>query len=186
MKRRMIYVAAAVMAFDYLTRSPNDGVTQGLWIDMTASGTGAKTSQAGIQAIQNREGYSPVVYSDNGKPAAGYGHDLTPLECLQYKLGDVIPDAQIQAWLAADLGHAENIVNYYVSTPITQNQFDALVSMTYNLGGQLWRNPNGSQTHISAALDAGDLATASADIMQWDLPDSIIPRRESEQVQFNT
>ncbi len=33
-----------------------------------------------------------------------------------------------------DVGFAENAVNKYVKVPLTQNQYDALVSFVYNLG----------------------------------------------------
>jgi lysozyme len=54
--------------------------------------------------------------------------------------GNVMPNATIsekeaEQLLAKDLEVFENIVTRKVRTPLSQNQFDALVSHTYNTGG---------------------------------------------------
>ena len=48
-------------------------------------------------------------------------------------LGGITRDRATEL-LRSDVANAEQAVNTYVTVPLTQNQFDALVSFTYNLG----------------------------------------------------
>ena len=90
-----------------------------------------KTSQKGINLIKQFEGCRLNAY----KPVAaekyytiGYGHygpDVTP--------GMKISQAQADMYLVADLKRFEDAVNA-LGLPLNQNQFDALVSFTYNCG----------------------------------------------------
>jgi GH24 family phage-related lysozyme (muramidase) len=186
----LLFVSAFVI-YDYLTSNPNDGFLQGAILDMTANinaatgGANMTTSPAGIQAIQQREGLRQSVYLDTlGNMTGGYGHLLTAIERAQYNTGDAIGLNTIAAWFTSDIAHAENLVNVNCGCTLTQNQFDALVSASYNLGGKLWTNSDGSQTQINNALDAGDIALAASDLMLFDKPPEIISRRQSEQAQF--
>jgi lysozyme len=144
-----------------------------------------KTSQAGLAAIQGREGTVYTVYADSvGYLTGGTGHKLTKAELMTFAEGDTIAPGQVGQWFAQDISHAENIVANYVSCALTTNQYDALVSMTFNLGGQLWTNHDGSDTGINTCLQSGDTAGAAAQIMRWNKPAEIIGRRQSEYNQF--
>jgi GH24 family phage-related lysozyme (muramidase) len=189
--KRLLIIVGAFMAYDYATRSPLDGMSQGLLTDLISgvTGLGMNISQNGIAAIQQREGTSSSVYQDNALAlnlTAGTGHLLTPLDKLSYSLGDTVPAAQIASWFNSDIAHAAALVNRYVTQPLTQNQFDALVSMAFNLGGQLFRNSDGSSTMILSALNSGDMAGAANHIMDWVIPASITDRRIGEQTQFES
>ena len=91
-----------------------------------------KTSQNGINLIKQFEGcrlsaYKPVPTEQYW--TIGYGHygpDVTP--------GMKISQAQAEALLAVDLKKYEDAVSKYAEIPLTQNQFDALVSFAYNCG----------------------------------------------------
>lgn len=89
-----------------------------------------KTSPAGIDLIKKFEGFSPVVYNcPAGYPTIGYGHRI--------KQGEVftkLAEHQATALLMRDLVTFEQAVTLLVKVPLTQGQFDALVSFTYNLG----------------------------------------------------
>ena len=50
------------------------------------------------------------------------------------KKGDVITKKESRDLLKKDLKHFELVVNRYVRVPLTQNQFDALVSFSFNVG----------------------------------------------------
>src|SRR5690348_9873974 len=92
-----------------------------------------KTSPHGIKLLENREGVRLTVYKDSkGIPTVGVGHVVLPEDGL--KLGDKITQAQCDAFLAHDLGKCENAVNGAVKVPMTQNQFDAMVSFAFNIG----------------------------------------------------
>ena len=91
-----------------------------------------KTSTAGINLIKKFEGcrlnaYKPVPTEKYW--TIGYGHygpDVTP--------GMVITQAQAEIMLGIDLQKYEQAVERYTPFPLSQNQFDALVSFAYNCG----------------------------------------------------
>lgn len=109
------------------------------------------TSENGVKMIEGFEGYSATAYPDPGTGGApwtiGYGHTggVVP--------GETITRAQAEAYLRQDLSSAENAVRNNVHVPLTQNQFDALVSLTYNVGA------NGYSS-LLATLNRGDYSGA--------------------------
>ncbi len=94
-----------------------------------------RTSPTGIKLIQEFESFSPTAYLDNkhGKVwTIGWGH--TSDEHQQVYPGLTITRQRGDELLKIDLLEAEAIVKRRVLVPITQNQFDALVSFAYNTG----------------------------------------------------
>src|SRR5882672_5891147 len=86
------------------------------------------TNQAGLQLIESFEGLRLNSYQDSvGVWTIGYGHTQG------VKQGQTITQPQAQAFLQQDLGVAEAAVNGHGLT-LTDNQFAALVSFTFNLG----------------------------------------------------
>ncbi|MGR2678743.1 lysozyme [Chromobacterium haemolyticum] len=139
-----------------------------------------KTSANGIKLIQQFEGLRLKAYQDAvGVWTIGYGHtgpDVTP--------GLVITQAQADALLARDLSRFESGVTRLVQVPLNQNQFDALVCFSFNLGlGAL----QGST--LLRLLNAGDYAGAAAQFPRWNkaggkvLP-GLTRRRVAEQALF--
>lgn len=95
-----------------------------------------KISQAGLQLIKNFEGcrltaYRPV--STETYWTIGWGHYGANV-----KQGQTITQAQAVKILLDDMARYESFVNNPAYVPLTaelnQNQFDALVSFTYNCG----------------------------------------------------
>ena len=88
-----------------------------------------KTSQEGIDLIKEFEGYSERVYMcAGGKYTIGYGHTRN------VEPGDTCTREQAEEFLRQDLVDAEETIEALVKVPLTQNQFDALVSLVYNIG----------------------------------------------------
>lgn len=88
-----------------------------------------KTSLAGIDFIMRHEGYRTKAYLDQaGIPTIGVGHTRG------VKMGDTATPEQVLAWLKEDVEDAENVINRYVTEPLNQAQFDALVSFVFNVG----------------------------------------------------
>src|SRR5690554_1016441 len=87
-----------------------------------------KTSSKGIELIKEHEGFSSRAYlCPAGKWTIGYGHTGG------VKSGDVISKWQAEELLRKDVLTAERAVNRQ-RLPLNQNQFDALVSFTFNVG----------------------------------------------------
>ncbi|MEQ1704631.1 MAG: lysozyme [Rickettsiales bacterium] len=91
-------------------------------------------TEDGIELIQNFEGFSPTVYLDAaGLPTIGYGHLLRAGEAEMFRRG--ISHEAAVALLIKDVQTAERAVLRLITVPLTDGQFDALVSFTFNLGG---------------------------------------------------
>lgn len=89
-----------------------------------------RASNAALALIERFEGFRAAPYHDAaGLLTIGYGHLIGKLEHFTSVTQD-----QAQELLGADVASAERAVNAYIHTELTQNQFDALVSFTYNLG----------------------------------------------------
>lgn len=95
-------------------------------------------TQEGIDLIKRFEGFSPTVYiCPAGYPTIGYGHLVREAE--RYEQG--ITEAEAEELLHRDVWAAENAVLRLIDVPLTDGQFDALVSFTFNLGaGSLQRS----------------------------------------------
>src|ERR1700744_5187183 len=94
-----------------------------------------KISEQGIKLIKDFEGLRLRAYRDvAGVWTIGYGstryHDGKLI-----KPGDKLAsEKEADALFKNTLGQYEYAVNKYVKAPVNQNQFDALVSFTYNEG----------------------------------------------------
>ncbi len=97
-------------------------------------------TQDGINLIKRFEGFEPNIYLDaTGLPTIGYGHLLRQGEAEMFKSG-ISPEAG-EALLIKDVLSAEQAVLRLIRVPLTDGQFDALVSFTFNLGsGALQRS----------------------------------------------
>jgi GH24 family phage-related lysozyme (muramidase) len=86
-------------------------------------------NDAGLKLIESFEGLRLTAYQDSvGVWTIGYGHTRGVAH------GQIITQQQAEAFLQQDLGVAEGAVNGLGLT-LTDNQFAALVSFAFNLGG---------------------------------------------------
>ena len=93
------------------------------------------TSQRGIALIKQFEGLKLNAYLCSANvPTIGYGNTYYP-NGVKVKLGDKISQEQAEELLKDILKKFEAIVNRKLKVKVSQNQFDALVSHTYNTGG---------------------------------------------------
>lgn len=94
-------------------------------------------SAKGLAFLKAEEGFVSKVYLDGeghvkGNPTIGYGHLCRPGEAEHYKGG--ITGAEAEELLWHDLAAPENAVRTLVQCPLTQNEYDALVSLVFNIG----------------------------------------------------
>src|SRR2546430_581498 len=101
-------------------------------------------SEHGLGLLEKWEGFELNVYKDSaGLPTIGVGHLLTKSELssgkillngvpVQYSGG--LTNQQVLDLLGQDVKPAELAVNNGVKVALNQNQFDALVSFTFNVG----------------------------------------------------
>ena len=89
-------------------------------------------TQNGLDLIKRFEGFSRTVYfCPADYPTIGYGHVVKDDE--DFSAG--IDESQAEELLRQDAQIAERAVLRLINVPLTDGQFDALVSFTYNLGG---------------------------------------------------
>ena len=121
-----------------------------------------RISDKGLDAIKEFEGLRLKAYQDVvGKWTIGYGH-LIKLPSERGMLDYEISESLASSMLRVDAEWAENCVNQSVKVPITQGQFDALVSFTYNLGcGALGRST------LLKLLNAQEYSRAADQFMLW-------------------
>jgi lysozyme len=146
-----------------------------------------KLSENGLNIIKNFEGLRLEAYRDvAGVWTIGYGstryHDGKLV-----KPGDKLAsETQADALFRNTLGQYEDAVNQHVKVPISQNQFDALVSFCYNEGtGAL------KESSLLVKLNEKNYAEAASHFLAWDkitdpktgkkiVCDTLVQRRKEE------
>lgn len=91
-------------------------------------------SPKGIAFIELWEGLKLKAYRDSkGLPTIGIGTTRYP-DGTKVKMGDTCTKAQAYEWFKFDVARFEAFVNRVIKVPLNQNQFDALISLVYNIG----------------------------------------------------
>ena len=116
----------------------------------------------GVDLICDFEGKRLVAYDDGvGIWTIGFGTTIYP-NGIRVKKGDTCTEAQAKAYMQNDLKKFEHAVNDAVNIPLNQNQFDALVSLTYNIGAAAF-----SKSTLVKKLNAGDIRGAADQFDVW-------------------
>lgn len=124
-----ILTQAQVVATDKLLSIDFDAVKKMLGVPELMA-----VSAKGIDLICSFEGLRLTAYDDGiGVWTIGFGTIKYP-NGVRVKRGDTCTLEQAKSYMKYDLIEFEHIVNSLVKVPLNQNQFDALVSLTYNIG----------------------------------------------------
>ena len=133
-----------------------------------------------ISLIKKHEGLRLEAYlpTPNDVWTIGYGHTHTT------KQGQKITEAQAETLLRKDIKWAEEAVNESVVVPLSQNQFDALVSFVFNVGAGAF----GSST-LLRLLNSKDYEGAANQFLRWNKQKGVAlkgltKRREEERKLF--
>jgi lysozyme len=172
-----------------------------LWLWFTRSGQSAASAAGSIfstepqlgppagvgpqdstyRLIANFEGFSATPYRDAGGWSIGYGHYMgaSPTQ-------DSITQEDAWTLLMQDAAKAANAVGAAVQVPLTQNQFDSLVSLAYNIGNNAFL-----ASTLLYKLNNGDYQGASAEFDRWHYSQgqtspALVARRDQEKQLFLT
>jgi GH24 family phage-related lysozyme (muramidase) len=142
------------------------------------------TGNNGIDLIKKSEGCELDAYLDAvGIWTIGYGHTGT-VDGKAICFGMVITQDEAIELLKADLRKFEKSVEELVTTEINQNQFDALVSFTYNVGpGNL------KKSTLLKKVNTDDFNGAAEEFLKWNkaggrVLNGLTTRREAEKKLF--
>lgn len=136
-------------------------------------------SQEGIALIKKFEGCELEAYKcAAGVWTIGYGHTK------DVKEGNVITKEEAESLLAHELKEYCDDVDVAVKVDLTQNEFDALVSWTYNLGPT-----NLNSSTMLKVLNEGDHDDIPIQIKRWnkangEVKQGLVRRREAEALMF--
>ncbi|MDS0026035.1 lysozyme [Enterobacter kobei] len=143
-----------------------------------------QTSEKGIALIKQFEGCKLTAYQDSvGVWTIGYGW-TQPVDGKPIRAGMTIKQETAERLLKTGLVSYESDVSRLVKVGMTQGQFDALVSFTYNLGARSL-----STSTLLRKLNAGDYAGAADEFLRWNkaggkVLNGLTRRREAERALF--
>lgn len=134
--------------------------------------------QSTIYLIKQFEGLKHTAYDDGfGNMTIGVGHLIKSDEVKLYYT--TLSTKQAHKLLERDMEPCERVINTKVTSPLTQSQFDALMSFCHNIGpdrfasSDVLRHTN--QRNYKKAADA---------MLTWNKPAELIKRRQKERKLF--
>lgn len=143
-----------------------------------------RTSGAGVELIKSFEGFrARATRLPDGAWIVGFGHTASAREGLRVTRAD----AEL-VLRHHDLKPIEDLINERVLTPLTQNEFDALVSFAFNIGPDAFLESN-----VLALLDSGERLQAAEGMTAWRkgrvdgdvrVVDALVRRRAAEKALF--
>jgi lysozyme len=147
-------------------------------------------SPRGLAAIKEHEALRLTMYDDSGGACTiGYGHlvhkgrtGTNPKAEAPFKGG--ISENIASDLLMADTGIAQRAVARFVSVPLAPYQFDALVSLVFNIGGEAFR-----KSTLVKRLNAANFEGAARQFDVWVIDNGkrvqgLVNRRAKERAMF--
>ncbi len=111
-----------------------------------------------VNIIKRHEGLRLTAYlpTPNDKWTIGYGHTKTAHS------GMKITEAGAEELLRQDLEWVERVISKYIKVPLTQNQYDSLASLIFNIG-----EGNFSKSTVLKRLNSKDYKGAADAFLMW-------------------
>jgi lysozyme len=140
-------------------------------------------SYNGLEALKQYEGFRDKAYLDTGGVwTIGFG--TTRVDGKPVLPGMTCTLAHATEWLRLDCAEAQTAVNQQVRSPLTQGQFDSLVSFVYNVGVTAFQNST-----MLRMLNAGDHDGAAKQFDRWVYDNGkvipgLVSRRKLERAMF--
>lgn len=137
-------------------------------------------SEDGLHLTEQFEGCKLDAYQDSvGVATIGYGHTRN------VTMGMTCTQEQAEQWLQEDIQSAADAANRLVTVELTQQEFDALVDFTFNLGAG-----NLQSSTLLRLLNSGDYTGAAAEFQKWDKAGGqvlagLLRRRQAEADMFD-
>jgi lysozyme len=133
-----------------------------------------------LSFITKEEGLRNKAYKDSkGLLTIGVGHLIKADE--KHLLTATLTDEQVEELLQSDLRWCQDAVDNHVKVPLTQNQYDALYSLCFNIGETNFR-----KSTVLRKVNENDLKGAADAILMWNKPAVLQKRRERERALFLT
>lgn len=121
-------------------------------------------SLGGAATLVHHEGTRNRAYLDSGKVwTICTGHTRTA------KPGMVVSDEECARLLQEDLAWTHDVIRRHVRVPLTQEQFDALVSFVFNFGETKFRNST-----LLRHINAGQCMAAGAEFPKWNKDNGVV------------
>ena len=174
-----VLTQAQVIATDKLLSIDLDAVKNMLGIPELMS-----VSNKGVDLICEFEGEQLIAYDDGvGIWTIGFGTIKYP-NGVRVKKGDTCTLEQAKEYMRHDLIEFEHTVNISVKVPLNQNQFDALVSLAYNIGSNAFKSST-----LVKKLNTGDYQGAADQFNVWvnaggKRMQGLVNRRDREKLLF--
>jgi len=145
-----------------------------------------RIDSAGREFIYNHEGVRLKAYKDvAGIPTIGVGFTYYP-GGRKVKIGDTITQAECDSMFTNIVSSYEEAVNKFVKVPINQNQFNALVSFSFNVGtGALEKSTLLKRVNAKSSPDLIKTAFLMWDEAGGKVVSDLLDRRKDEADLFN-
>lgn len=115
-------------------------------------------STQGLNLIKKYEGFSAQAYRcPAGILTIGYGSTTDVHSSM------IITEGEAAERLREDVEDAVRLVNKHITRPLSQNQFDSLVSLSFNIGGGNFR-----KSTLLKYINTGKFLEASEQFLRWD------------------
>lgn len=141
-----------------------------------------RINPAGLELVKHFEGlYLRPYLCPSGVKSIGWGHTGKTA-----RQGRAITVEKAELLLQQDMKEFEAVVSKYVKVPLTDNQFSALVSFTFNTGDGAFQ-----RSSLLKKLNKGDYAGAADELPKWrrgsrGILKGLVLRRKAEQKLFKS